>query len=138
MLESALRWRFPHRVAGRRVGDALVSDSTRVIGNLVVLLVLAALAGAFALVLFSVLGRVESRAHLKREAGLARSRRLDRRAFVIGVIVVAAMVAGGATLYLNRTPPCKGKLVIVRGPDGSPLECLCEDDRQGACFDAGP
>jgi len=109
-----------------------------VIGNLVVLLVLAALAGAFALVLFSVLGRVESRAHLKRAAGLARSRRLDRRAFVIGVIVVAAMVAGGATLYLNRTPPCKGKLVIVRGPDGRPLECLCEEDRQGACFDAGP
>jgi len=132
-----LRWRFPHRVAGRRVGDALASDSTRVIGNLVVLLVLAALAGAFALVLFSVLGRVESRAHLKREAGLARSRRLDRRAFVIGVIV-AAMVAGGATLYLNRTPPCKGKVVVVRGPDGRPLECLCEDERQGACFDAGP
>src|SRR5258705_9774038 len=102
------------------------------IGNLVVLLVLAALTGAFALVLFSVLGRVESRAHLKREAGLARSRRLDRRAFVIGVIVVAAMVAGGATLYLNRTPPGKGKLLIVRGPDRRPLECLFQEDPQSA------
>jgi hypothetical protein len=100
----ALRWGFPYRVTGRRVGDALVSNSTRVIGNL---LVLAALPGAFALVLFFVLGRVESRPHWKREAGLARSPRLDRRAFVIGVIVVAAMVAGGATLYLNRTSRAK-------------------------------
>jgi len=89
-----------------------------VIGNLVVLLVLAALAGAFALVLFSVLGRVESRAHLKREAGLARSRRLDRRAFVIGVIVVAAMVAGGATLYLNRGRERRG--VSARPGQASP------------------
>ncbi len=102
------------------------------------MLLLAGLAGAFALVLFSALGRAESRAHWRCEAGLARSRRLDRRAFLIAVVVVAAMVAGGATLYLNWTPPCEGKIVVVRGPDGRPLECLCEEDRPGACVDAGP
>lgn len=123
---------------GRHIGDVLVSDSTRVIGNLVLLLVLAAFAGAFALVLFSVLGRVESRAHWKREAGIERSRRLDRRAFAVAVLLVAALVGAGATLYLNRTPPCKGKVVIVKGPNGTPLECLCEQEKQGACFEPGP
>jgi len=109
-----------------------------VTGNLVLLIVLAALAGAFALVLFSALGRVESRAHWGRAAGIARSRRLERRAFVIGVIMVAAMVAAGLTIYLNRTPPCKGKIVVVTGPNGAKLECLCEQGKLGACFDPGP
>ena len=108
------------------------------LGNLVLLLVLAALAGAFALVLFSALGRVESRAHWGRAAGIARSRRLERRAFVVGVIMVAAIVAAGLTIYLNRTPLCKGTIVIVTGPNGAPLECLCEQEKRGACFDPGP
>jgi len=109
-----------------------------VVGNLVILFVLAAVAGGFALVLFSALGRVESRAHWGREAGIARSRRLERRAFVIGVIIVAAMIAVGATVYLVRTPPCKGTIVVVPGPNGRPLECFCEQGRRGACFDPGP
>jgi len=126
-------------VTGRCIGDVLARDSTRVLGNFVILFVLAAVAGAFALVLFSVLGRVESRAHWGREAGIARSRRLDRRAFVIGVIAVTVMAAAGAaTLYLNRTPPCKGKIVIVPGPDGRRLECLCKQGQRGTCFDPGP
>jgi hypothetical protein len=109
-----------------------------VLTNLILLLILAGLAGASALVLFSVLGRVESRAHWGREKGLARSRRLERRAFVIGVSMVVAMAAVGLTLYLNRTPPCKGKIVIVKGPNGAPLACVCEQEKQGACFDPGP
>jgi hypothetical protein len=109
-----------------------------VLVNLVLLLVLAGLAGASALVLFSALGRVESRAHLGREKGLARSRRWERRAFVIVVSMVVAMSALGLTLYLNRTPPCKGKVVIVKGPNGAPLACVCEQEKQGACFDPGP
>jgi drug/metabolite transporter (DMT)-like permease len=125
-------------VSSRCIGDVLVSDSTRVIANLGILLVLAALAGAFALVLFSALGRVESRAHWRREKGLARSRRLERRAFGIGVVMVVAMVVAGLTIYLNRTPPCKGTIVIVTGPNGAPLECLCEQEKRGACFDPGP
>lgn len=106
--------------------------------NLVLLLVLAGLAGASALVLFSVLGRVESRAHWSREKGLARSRRLERRAFAIGVSLVVVMTAVGLTLYLNRTPPCKGKMVTIKGPTGAPLVCVCEQEKQGACFDPGP
>jgi hypothetical protein len=48
------------------------------------------------------------------------------------------MSALGLTLYLNRTPPCKGKVVIVKGPNGAPLACVCEQEKQGACFDPGP
>ena len=106
--------------------------------NLVILLVLAALAAAAALALFMVLGRVESRAHWNREAGIARSRRLERRAFLIATIVVAVMAATGLTLYLTRTPPCQGRVVVVTGPGGAPLECVCEEGRRGACFDPGP
>lgn len=116
---------------------SFVSESARVVGNLVILLVLAALAGASALVLFSVLGRVESRAHWKREEGIKRSRQLERRAFVVGVIIVAGLVVGWAALYLNRTPSCKGKIVIIKGPHG-PLECVCEKEKLGACFEPGP
>jgi hypothetical protein len=108
-----------------------------VVANLVLLLVLAGLAGASALVLFSVLGRVESRAHWGREKGLARSRRLERRAFVI-VVSIVAMAAVGLTFYLNRTPPCKGKIVIIKGSNGAPRACVCEREKQGACFDPGP
>ena len=106
--------------------------------NLIILLVLAALVGAFALVLFATLGRVESRAHWGREAGIEHSRRLERRAFVIAVIIVAAMMATGLAIYFNRTPPCQGKIVIITGPNGAPLECLCENGKRGACFDPGP
>ena len=114
------------------------TDSDCVVTNLVILFVLAALAGASALVLFQVLGRVESRAHWRREAGIARSRRLERRAFAIGVLVVAAMAGGAVAIYVLRTPPCKGTIVIVKGPSGAPLECLCEEGRRGVCFDPGP
>jgi hypothetical protein len=116
----------------------LIGDSVRVLSHLVILLGLAALAAAAALVLLMVLGRVESRAHWDREAGIARSRRLERRAFLITAVVVAVMAATGLTLYLVRTPPCRGRVVIVTGPGGAPLECLCEDGRQGTCFDPGP
>jgi hypothetical protein len=111
--------------------------SSRVITNLIILFVLAALAGGSALVLFQVLGRVESRAHWRREAGIARSRRLERRAFAVGVLLVALMAAGAAAVYLTRTPPCTGKLVVVR-EGGLIRMCYCEEGRRGACFDPGP
>lgn len=108
------------------------------IENLVILFVLAALAGASALVLFQALGRVESRAHWKREKGLARSRRLERRAFAAGVLLVAVMAAVAVTVYLTRTPPCTGKITIVKEGGGPPRLCYCEEGRRGACFDPGP
>ena len=108
------------------------------LGNLVILFLLAALAGGGALFLFSVLGRVESRAHWTREKGIARSRRFERRAFVVLAVFVGSMTAAGLAFYLLRTPPCKGRIVVVTGPGGMPRECLCEQGKLGACFDSGP
>jgi hypothetical protein len=106
--------------------------------NLVILVVLAALAGAFVLVLLNRLWRIESRAHWSREKGIQRSRRLERRVFVIGVCVVLAMVTLGVVIQLTRPPSCTGRIVTMRGPGGTPLECVCEQGRRGACFATGP
>jgi hypothetical protein len=107
-------------------------------GNLVILVVIAALGGAFALVLLMFLWKVERRAHWGREAGIQRSRRLERRVFLVGICLVLAMVAAGAVIQLTRQPGCTGKVVITRGPTGQPLECVCEQGRRGACFEPGP
>ena len=107
-------------------------------GNLVILVVLAALAGAFSLALLNVLWRDQSRAHRRRGAGVRRSDQLERRVFLVGVCVVLAMVAAGIALQVARRPRCERKIVVVKGPQGTPLECVCEQGRRGACFEAGP
>jgi len=106
--------------------------------NFAVLFVIAALAGAFALVLFTAMWRVERRGHWGREAGIRRSQRLERRVFVVGVALVIVMVGVVAAVELTRSPECTGTVVVVSGPEGRPLECLCENGRRGACFDPGP
>ena len=106
--------------------------------DLVILVVVAALAGAFALVFFNALTRVESRAHWRREEGIRRSRRIERRAFIIGVLLVLAMVAAGVTIQLARQSACTGTVVLVPGPRGAPLECVCQQGRRGVCFEPGP
>jgi heme/copper-type cytochrome/quinol oxidase subunit 2 len=106
--------------------------------NFVILFVIAALAGGFALVLFTAMWRVERRAHWSREAGIRRSQRLERRVFLVGVALVIVMAAVVVAVQLMRPPGCIGSVVMVAGPDGRPLECLCENGRRGACFDPGP
>jgi heme/copper-type cytochrome/quinol oxidase subunit 2 len=106
--------------------------------NFVILFVIAALAGGFAFMLFTAMWRVERRAHWNREAGIRRSQRLERRVFLVGVGLVIAMVAAVAAVQLIRAPGCTGSVVVVTGPNGRPLECLCENGRRGACFDPGP
>ncbi len=106
--------------------------------NFVILFVIAALAGGFALVLFTTMWRVERRAHWGREEEIKRSQRLERRVFLIGVGLVIAMVAVVVTMQLSRASGCRGTVVMVAGPDGRPLECSCVQGRRGACFDPGP
>ena len=115
-----------------------MTDATPVAENLAILVVLAALAGAFVLVLLNTLWRIESRAHWSREAGIKRSQRLERRAFRIGVGVVLVMGVMLLVLQLTRRPSCTGRIVTVTGPQGVPMECVCEGGRRGVCFPAGP
>jgi hypothetical protein len=103
-----------------------------------VLFVLAALAGGFALVLFTTMARMERRAHWSRGEALARSQRFQRRVFLVGVGLVIAMVATLVTVQLIRTPRCLGTVVMTRASDGRARECLCEAGRRGACFEPGP
>ena len=105
--------------------------------NFIILVLIAALAGAFALVLFTAMWRVERRAHWSREAG-KRSQRLERRVFVTGVLLVIAMVAVAVAVQLTRRPRCNGTVVMAPALDGRPRECICELGRRGACFESGP
>ena len=99
---------------------------------------LAGLAGGFALMLFTAMARMERRAHWSRGEALERSQRFQRRVFLVGVGLVAAMVATVVTLQLTRTPRCLGTVVVTRGSDGRARECVCEAGRRGACFEPGP
>ena len=133
------------RVVDGRAGPTTVRAAARsgrhpipVAENFVILFVIAALAGGFALVLFTTMWRVERRAHWGREEEIKRSQRLERRVFLIGVGLVIAMVAVVVTMQLSRASGCRGTVVMVAGSDGRPRECSCEQGRRGACFDPGP
>lgn len=109
-----------------------------VLESLVILLIMAGLLAGSSLFLFFRLQRKQRRAPWRREAGIKRNRRLERRTFVIGVCVVLVLVAGIAAIQLGRRPSCVGRVVIITGPGGTKLECACERGRIGACFDPGP
>ncbi len=106
--------------------------------KLAVLVVLAALVGGSALVLFTAMARMERRAYWSRGEALKRSERFQRRVFLVGIALVIAMVATVVTLQLTRTPSCVGTVVITRDADGRVRECVCDQGRRGACFDPGP
>ncbi|HEU4439332.1 MAG TPA: hypothetical protein VFT36_08775 [Methylomirabilota bacterium] len=104
--------------------------------NLAILVVIAALAGASVLVLLNTLWRREGRARWSWE-GIERSRRRERRVFLIGlglVLVIGIFLVVGE---LRRRPSCTGTLVTVTGPEGRSMECVCEQGRRGVCFPAG-
>jgi len=109
-----------------------------VLENLAILLTVAGLLGGFSLFLFFRLQRQQRRAPWGREAGIRNNRRLERRTFAIGVGVVLVLVAGLVAIQMIRRPGCVGRVVIVPGPGGTKLECVCEGGRLGACFDPGP
>jgi hypothetical protein len=38
----------------------------------------------------------------------------------------------------QRWPDCKGHVVMLRGPHGEPIECVCSDGVMATCFAPGP
>jgi hypothetical protein len=109
-----------------------------VLENLIILLTMAGLLAGSSLFLFFRLQRKQRRAPWRREAGIPNRRRLERRTFVIGVCVLLVLVASIAAIQLSRRPACVGRVVIITGPGGTKLECVCERGRIGACFEPGP
>ncbi|MGH7400377.1 MAG: hypothetical protein ACRELW_22880 [Candidatus Rokuibacteriota bacterium] len=109
-----------------------------VVDALVILVAIAVFLGGFSLLAFLRLQREQRRAPWKRETGMRDSRRLERRAFAIGVGALLALVAGLVAIQMARRTNCSGQIVIAKGPDGTKRECICERGRRGACFDPGP
>jgi hypothetical protein len=54
----------------------------------------------------------------------------------LGVLVIGLswLVVGP---HHGPSPQCAGRIVIVPGPRGMPLECICYEGRLGTCFNPG-
>jgi hypothetical protein len=63
------------------------------------------------------------------------------KALVWGLLSLPALVAGlswlGVTPHRPGSLQCSGRIVIVPGPRGMPLECVCEEGRLSTCFNPG-
>ncbi len=62
-------------------------------------------------------------------------------AFLLGLAVFMGMTV--ITPPRRATPDCAGQTVILKGPDGEPVECVCEAWTRSTCFNpeavaAGP
>lgn len=58
--------------------------------------------------------------------------------WMLTVLVLLVMVLA---LRVTRTPPssdCTSSVMIVRGPHGEPVECVCVGGTLSTCFDPGP
>jgi hypothetical protein len=54
--------------------------------------------------------------------------------FVIAVLLTLPLIAHRARPW----PDCIGQIVIVKGPNGRPVECVCVGGTVSTCFDPGP
>jgi hypothetical protein len=53
---------------------------------------------------------------------------------LLTAVLLAALIYGRA----QQWPACRGQVVIVKGPAGQPLECVCFEGSLSKCFDPGP
>jgi hypothetical protein len=61
-------------------------------------------------------------------------------AWILGALALVAILLA-ASLATRRTESrsdCSGRITIVKGPDGTPMECVCEQGALAACFKPGP
>ncbi len=61
---------------------------------------------------------------------------------LVGVIVVLLMVVAVALALavVHRHAPvdCTERVVVLQGPHGEPLECVCDAGVLSTCFNPGP
>jgi hypothetical protein len=59
---------------------------------------------------------------------------------ILGVLLVLGVLLGVGVLTLAEQPAsdCDGRVVIVRGRHGEPLECTCQAGVLATCFAPGP
>jgi len=61
----------------------------------------------------------------------------------IGIVVILLAIASLLAVPLVAhhewaSPDCASHIVVVTGPDGSPIECVCLDGALSTCFNPGP
>ena len=77
---------------------------------------------------------LRARSHRKVE-GLMR--RLAWVLVPLGLLVIALFWLELAS-HRQPSPDCSGGIVIVPGPRGMPMECVCDEGRLATCFNPGP
>ncbi len=107
--------------------------------NLGILLVLAVTVGAFWLVLLSVLFCRQRRALWRRPTAAPGSvLRVGWLRPSVGVVLTLLVILATVTFLARRGIVCTQRIVIIPGPAGTPLECVCDRGRLGTCFLPGP
>lgn len=53
---------------------------------------------------------------------------------VLGLLIAMTLI----TRHEPRAPDCATRIVMLRGPHGEPLECVCVDGALSTCFNPGP
>ena len=60
----------------------------------------------------------------------------------LGIVAILAVLSIVLAVPLVRHPrppaDCRERVVIVTGPDGQPLECVCIEGALSTCFSPGP
>ncbi len=102
------------------------------------LLILAAIIGAFWLVLLTAVWRRYRRALWNRskvDASMKRARWTLALLGAVGALLVLSIVLPAVG---SRSPKCIGSIVIIKGSHGLPLECVCDAVILSTCFNPGP
>ncbi len=55
-----------------------------------------------------------------------------------GLAMLAVVLAVQVMVRTGPSPGCTSNVVIARGPDGAPVECVCVNGVISTCFDPGP
>jgi len=65
---------------------------------------------------------------------------MKRYAWILVVVGILAIVGTAFQLAPHRVPErtCPSRIVMTRGKDGAPLECVCKGGVLASCFGPGP
>jgi hypothetical protein len=54
------------------------------------------------------------------------------------LLVIASLLAVPLMHHEWTSPDCASRIVVVTGPDGRPVECVCLNGALSTCFNPGP
>jgi len=58
---------------------------------------------------------------------------------VVGLLALVVLLVGPVVGRLaHPTTDCSNRVMVIRGPRGEPLECVCVEGTMAACLSPGP